>query len=168
MTGGSFRNKIDKSLEGVSFLLLLYLICVWTFLPLVSKWLWFQRTEHWFFIDPGSPLRANVISALCRSCRGRWRKISRKAGGRTYLHTMQGVNNEVLCTAPYTEMQKSITFSCSWRLNRVKALLTACRDNRPLFKFQPLSPKWSTHSVMAERFVAQLWAECTMSCLKSG
>lgn len=35
------------------------------FLSLISKWLWLYWIEQWLCIDLVSPLRTNVISALC-------------------------------------------------------------------------------------------------------
>lgn len=54
-------------------------------LPLISRWLWLYCIERWLRIDLVSPLRTNVITALCLGeLSGRWwrpRLAARQVGG---------------------------------------------------------------------------------------
>lgn len=63
----------EKNTEQIFTSILVSLFSVCLFPPLISEWLWLYRIERWLCIDLVSPLRINVISALCLCrLRGGW------------------------------------------------------------------------------------------------
>lgn len=135
-------------------------------------------------IDPGNPLRTNVISALClcrrREAGGggrdpRWDRWGNEESSRHNIHLQFVLDHFTKwrrCTREHDRFlhktmrnQIHILFlSFSFKL---KALLEANRGNLRLVNFQSLSHDWKSHNVIDERSAAKLWVEsqCLISSL---